>query len=167
MNTRYIKTLVVVINCLLVMSGCSPKVIPPTEVRDSTRVIIREHLVHDSVFVQIPIEVEKIVTKSDSSHLENSYSKSDAWIDNDGDLHHTLESKPQKVKVPVDIPVTDTTTYKEHHEVPHTEYIEVEKKLTWWQQTQMIGFKFMLFLILASLAIKYRGGILKLVKMLK
>ena len=47
----------------------------------------------DTVFLEVPRIVEKIVTKDTVSVLENEYAKSEASV-SDGLLAHSLETKP-------------------------------------------------------------------------
>ena len=117
---------------LMLLASCSPKVYPPTSVTDSVRVEIREHIVHDSVFVEIPKIKEVNVTRDSSSHLENDYASSDASIV-DGLLHHSLESRPQRIYVPYTVEVHDTTIVREHGEV----VIKEVNKLTWAQKVKL------------------------------
>ena len=83
--------------------SCSPKVIEHV----TTKIEYRDRVVHDTAKVEVPYEVEKIVTKDTVSHLENTYAKSDAVVSN-GFLSHSLESKPQIIRIPVEVHVTDT-----------------------------------------------------------
>ncbi len=155
--------LVIIGGILLAVSGCSPKVITQvrTEYRDSVRVEVHERLVRDTVSVEIPVEVEKVVTRDTVSHLENTYAKSDAMVSG-GFLHHTLSSKPQVIDVPVEVPVTDTTTVHNSASVSEKEETTikyVEKELTWWQKTQMYGFRCMLLFAILYFLWKYRKTI--------
>ena len=118
--------------------GCCPRILPPTEIRDSVRVEIRERIIRDTAFVESPREIERIVTRDTSSHLENSYAKSDAVV-SDGFLFHSLESIPQIVEVPYCVEVHDTTVVKEKADIIVQREI-VERELTWFQQTQIIVF---------------------------
>jgi len=129
------------------LPACSifkPRVIEKIKVeyRDSIRTEIRDRIIHDTLKVPIPVEVEKIVTKDDSSHLENSVAVSDAYI-KDGLLYHNLRTKPGTIDVPVSYEVSDTTTT--HEVVSNSEKEEakieyVEKKLTWWQKFRIKSF---------------------------
>ena len=110
---------------------------PIVEYRDS--IVIHERIIHDTAKVEIPVEVEKIVTRETVSHLENTYAKSDAVV-SEGFLWHSLESKPQIIYVPVEVQVSDTTST--HSEVI-TQYVEVEKQLTWWQTFRLKAFWWM------------------------
>ena len=122
----------VILAVIVAVFACSPKVIVQKEVITE----YRDRIVHDTATVEIPVEVEKIVTKDTASHLENTYAKSDAVV-SEGFLHHSLESVPQIIRVPVEVHVTDTL-YKEAE--IHTETVEVEKPLTWWQKFRIGAF---------------------------
>lgn len=127
--------LVVVLFSLL--SGCSllrPKVITKIE----KEVEYRDREVHDTATVEIPIEVERIVTRDTSSHLENSFAKSDAVVSG-GYLHHSLESIPQIIRVPVVVHVTDTL-YREKEAVETIKEVKVDKPLSWSQKAKIGAF---------------------------
>jgi len=121
------------------LSSCSPKIIEKIE----TRIEYRDRIVHDTAKVEILKEVEKVVTRDTSSHLENAYGKSDAVV-SDGMLHHSLETKPQIIKVPVEVHVTDTIV--KEAEI-HTETVEVEKPLSWWQSFKLDAFKWLVLTV--------------------
>ncbi len=129
--------------------GCSPRVLPSTEVKDSVRVEIRERVVHDTAVVEIPLVQVVNVTRDSSSHIENAYASSDASIV-DGLLQHSLQSKPQKIYVPVAVEVHDTTVVEKQAEVIVRE-VKVEKELTVWQRLSMsLGRSFMGLLLLVA-----------------
>ena len=138
--------------------GCSPKIIEHTR----TQIEYRDRIVHDTATVSIPVEVEKIVTKDTTSHLETTYAKSDASVSG-GFLTHSLESKPQIIKVPVEVHVTDTLI--QESEVK-TEYVEVEKKLTKMQKTKQDSFWGLILSVVLLLAWTFRKPILKLIKLI-
>ena len=152
----------------MAISCATPKVITKTETvyKDSVRVEVHERIVHDTVEVEIPLIVEKIITEDDSSHLENAFAKSDASIRN-GKLHHSLETKPQTVAKPVAIPVADTTTTHtstaiEKSEDTKIEY--VEKELSWFRKTEIYGFWCLLLFVLLYFGFKNRKVIWALVR---
>ena len=119
------------------LSGCSllrPKVITKIE----KEVEYRDREVHDTATVEIPIEVERIVTRDTTSHLENSFAKSDAVVSG-GYLHHSLESIPQIIRVPVVVHVTDTI-YREKEAVETIKEVKVEKPLSWSQKAKIGAF---------------------------
>jgi len=160
-NKSYIGTpvrgvLVVVLFSLL--SGCSllrPRVITKIE----KEVEYRDREVHDTATVEIPIEVERIVTRDTSSHLENSFAKSDAVVSG-GYLHHSLESIPQIIRVPVVVHVTDTI-YREKEAVETIKEVKVEKPLSWWQKFRIRAFWWLLGGVLVLLAITFRKPLMR------
>lgn len=111
---------------------------PKIEYRDSVRVEYRDRIVHDTATFEIPVIIEKNVTRDTSSHLENPYAKSDAVVSG-GLLWHSLESIPQTIEVPVKVEVHDTT-YIEKSSVKTEEDVPVEKPLTWWQGLRIDAF---------------------------
>ena len=128
---------------LMMFVGCSPKVIVQKEVVTE----YRDRIVHDTTQVEIPYEVEKVVTKDTASHLENTYAKSDAIVSG-GLLSHSLESRPQIIKVPVEVHVTDTLV--KEAEI-RTETVEVEKPLSLWQKFRIDAFWWLLGAVILCL----------------
>lgn len=143
----------VILAVIVAVFACSPKVIVQKEVITE----YRDRIVHDTATVEIPVEVEKIVTKDTASHLENTYAKSDAVV-SEGFLHHSLESIPQIIKFPVEVHVTDTL-YKEAE--IHTETVEVEKPLTWWQKFRIGAFWWLVGAVVLLLLWTFRKLIFK------
>lgn len=129
-------------------TSCSPKVIVQKEVVTE----YRDRIVHDTTTVEIPYEVENVVTRDTASHLENTYAKSDAVVSG-GFLSHSLESRPQVIKVPVEVHVTDTL-YKEAE--IRTEIKEVEKPLSWWQKFRLKAFWPLITVLILLLAWTFR-----------
>lgn len=134
---------VALIFALVSLPGCSPRIIERVE----TRIEYRDRYIHDTATVEIIREVERIVTRDTASHLENTYAKSDAVVSGTF-LHHSLESIPQFIKVPVEVHVTDTL-YKEAQIIEKE--VEVEKPLNWAQQTKIGAFWWLVAGLLASL----------------
>ena len=89
----------------------------------------------DTVLLEIPKIVEKVVTKDTVSALENDYAKSQAVI-SDGLLTHSLETKPvqKPVEVQTKIVYRDSVIVKDNVIV---QTVEVEKELTGWQTFKM------------------------------
>lgn len=134
---RAVTFLVFVVLFQGILPGCSllrPKVITKIE----KEVEYRDREVHDTATVEIPIEVERIVTRDTSSHLENSFAKSDAVVSG-GFLFHSLESIPQIIRVPVVVHVTDTI-YREKEAVETIREVKVEKPLSWAQKAKIGAF---------------------------
>ena len=104
---------------------------------ESSRVEVRTEVrtVHDTTFVELPVIVERVATLDTASVLENQYARSEASVDA-GTLRHSLETKSVKVPVQVETReiVRDSLVFVDRGEV-HT--VEVEKKLSWWQNFKM------------------------------
>ena len=134
---------------LVLASACSTvRQIPST---DSTKVEVRTETViqKDTVLVELPAVVERVAVLDTASHLENKYAASSAVV-SDGVLRHTLETKPVKLPAVVDkqIVYRDSLIYKDRIQ---TVTVEVEKKLTGWQQAKQRvgGFCFFALLLIA------------------
>lgn len=135
---------------------------PGPSVRDSIRIVtkVEKTYVKDTVFVNVPSQEKENTTQDSHSHLETDFAESDASIDSTGRLHHTLNNKKGKVPVPTETPIikNDSIVFRDIEvEVPKPYPVEVEvpRDLTWWQQTQMIGF----WIALSLLMLKYRKSI--------
>ena len=122
----------IIFGLLFFAAGCSPKVVTHTE----TIIEYRDTTIRDTAYFEVPVEVEKIVTRDTTSHLENSLAISDAMV-TDGFLHHSLETKPQKVPVPVVIHVRDTI--KQESQIVYKE-VPVQQPLSWWQKFEIGAF---------------------------
>lgn len=137
--------------CMLI--GCSPKIVTKTE-----KVIeYKDRIIVDTARVEIPVEVEKIVTIDTASHLENTYAKSDAIVSK-GMLHHSLESKPQIIKVPVEVIVTDTV-YREAEIITRIEKVPAE--LSYLQRAKINMFYPMIACIILLITWVFRKYIFK------
>ena len=85
---------------MFLMMGCSichrVQYVPVETKTDS---VIIEKIVErvDSVYIPVPSESSEVV-REDSSHLETSVAISDAKIDSNGVLHHTLKNKNTNLK---------------------------------------------------------------------
>ena len=84
----------------------------------------------DTVYLEVPKIVEKVVTKDTVSVLENEFAKSAASV-SDGLLAHSLETKPvhKPVEVQTKIVYRDSVIFKD---VVVYETVEVEKELSRW-----------------------------------
>ncbi len=109
--------------------------------QDSVRIetVVRTEYLSDTVFVEVPVENEYQTVKDTTSHLETSFAVSDARINADGSLFHSLANRLRKYPVTTEKEVVyrDSIVYRGRAD---TEVIEVERELTWWQQTQIKGF---------------------------
>lgn len=145
------KQLLTLVITLLTLNSCgTPKNLPQvtTEHTDSVRVEYRDRIIHDSIPYEVPIEIEKVITRDTASHLENRFAVSDAVVSN-GFLSHSLETKAQKIYVPYEVHVTDTLVFEKEAEI-RTVTVEVEKNLTWWQKFRLGAFWWLLGLALVG-----------------
>ena len=115
----------------------------------------------DTVFLEVPQIVERIVTKDTVSVLENEFAKSAASV-SDGLLSHSLETKPvqKPVEVQTKIVYRDSVIVQDR---VVTEILEVEKELTGWQsfKMKMGGWFLGILIILIVFAILYIVKFLK------
>ena len=149
---------------VLVSCGATRKM-PANETwrQDSIRVEVRTEMVYipDTVYIEIPAQVAERTTRDSTSRLENDYATSEARINTDGTLYHDLKTKPQKKAVETLKPVerNDSIIYR-YKDRTVVETVEVERKLSWWQQTQIYGF----YVALAVILIAYRKNIFSIIK---
>ena len=128
------KNFILVLFSLLCVACGSVKQVAPTE-RVVTETRIETVYQTDTVLLEIPKIVEKVVTKDTVSVLENDYAKSQAVI-SDGLLAHSLETKPvqKPVEVQTKIVYRDSVIVKDNVII---QTVEVEKELTGWQTFKM------------------------------
>lgn len=140
---------------MLLFSSCRPgQQVVVVEARDSVRVEerVREIKVTDTLFVEVPVQKESTTVRDSSSHLENDYAVSNARINPDGSLYHSLETKARTDTITgeVSVQVRDTTIYREKV-IPKV--VTVEKKLNWFENMRLwIG---NVILALAGLSVLY------------
>lgn len=147
---------------LLGSCAATRKATRETLATDSVRVEVRTETVYvpDTVYIEIPAQAAERTTADSTSHLENDYAVSDARINTDGTLYHDLRTKPQEKAVEILKPVerNDSIVYR-YRDRTVTETVEVERELSWWQRTQIYGFRALLALAVAVLAWKQRSAI--------
>lgn len=138
----------------LILTACSPRIVE----RIVEKEVVSVRIIRDTALVEIPHIIEKNVTLDTMSHLENKYAKSDAMV-SDGMLSHTLESIPQIIKVPVEIPVHDTLKITT---VEKGEIVQVEKPLSVWQRLKIGAFWWLCGAILLCLLWIFRKTLFKI-----
>lgn len=135
------KIAIIFIVVLLCSCGTGKHLPVQTDKQDSIRIEVREvtRYVPDTAWMNIPAQSAENTTRDTSSHLETDYAESDARIDPDGTLHHSLKNKEQQKPVPVDVPQTqkDSIVYKDRYVY---EKVDVPRELTDWQKWQMRSF---------------------------
>ncbi len=160
---RLASILSVAVLAAAMLSGCFPCRRLTAGTRDSVRIetVVRTERIIDTAFIEVPVEVVRQTVRDTISHLETSFATSDARIDPDGSLFHSLANKPQKWPVSVETKVVyrDSVVYRDRE----TEnVIEVPRPLTWWQQTQIRGF----WAALALLALAFRKSLAAMLRRL-
>ena len=130
------------------LSGCAARRIVETPIAhrsDSTAIHVRYSLQYRPILVElhIPDIRETRSVRDTTSTLENDYAESTATVSG-GVLTHSLNTKPHTESVEVNVPHerTDTTIYIYQDVV---KIKEVEKSLSWWQETQIRAFWAMFF----------------------
>lgn len=130
----------------LCLSACG--VARPIRESDNTKVEVKTVVerVVDTAYVELPVIVEKVATLDTTSVLENKYAKSSASVSG-GVLTHSLETKPVREPVAVEkqIVYRDSTVYRDRVQ---TVTVEVEKKLSGWQQAKLRVGGFCFFLVI-------------------
>ena len=145
---------------VMLFSSCrTGRQVVVVEGKDSIRIEerVREIKVTDTLFVEVPMQKESTTVRDSTSHLENDYAISDARINPDGSLSHSLETKHRTdtLSREVGVQVRDSIVYREKV-VP--KIVPVEKGLSDWQKIQIRGF--WIFLILTSVYIIIRKKVL-------
>lgn len=156
----------------VLLAGCRTKSYMPVtqQLRDSVRTEVRTETVYvkDTAYIEIPKQTaESVIPDTLKSSLENDFATSDAWVTPDGMLHHTLETKAQEMPFEYDKEVErkDSTTHKTGtNTIVETKY--VEKELTWWQQTEIYGFRVLAVLLVIGLLWKFRKAIMAFIRKL-
>ena len=138
----------------LCLTACG--VARPVLESDNTKVEVKvvEKIVKDTAWFELPVIVEKVATLDTASVLENKYAKSEAVVTG-GVLHHSLQTKPVREPVSVESKETvrDSIVYRDRIQ---TRTVEVEKKLTGWQQAKMkVGGVCFILIILIGLYFIY------------
>ena len=152
-------TSLILLSAVCVACATSRQATPSEKILVETR--IETVYKTDTVYLEVPKIVEKIVTADTVSVLENEYAKSEASV-SDGLLAHSLETKPiqQPVEVQTKIVYRDSVVFKD---VVVYETVEVEKELTGWQsfKMKMGGWFLGILIILIVFAILYIVKFLK------
>jgi hypothetical protein len=120
---------------MILLQGCKT-IYVPLSVTDSTYIHRRDSIVFDTIKISVPAEEKsEIVVKTDTSILQTSLAISEAYITENGSLFHLLKNKSEeKLKVPINYVTSAVTTNKMRIE---PRVVEVEKKLTRWQELKM------------------------------
>lgn len=148
--TRFLTILCAV---ALLLPGCKATQGVVVETHEKVKVINHTELVPVVATFKVPEMVIEKTVKDSSSHLETDFAESDARVNKDGTLFHSIRNKKQTLQqeIPVKIEYQDSIVYKET-EVP----VYIEKDLTQWQKIRLDGFWGLLAIILIAVAYKTR-----------
>lgn len=137
-------TSLILLSAVCVACATSRQAAPSEKILVETR--IETVYKTDTVYLEVPKIVEKIVTADTVSVLENEYAKSEASV-SEGLLAHSLETKPvkQPVEVQTQVVYRDSVIVKDNVIV---QTVEVEKPLSRWQSFKMAMGGWMLGLII-------------------
>ena len=144
------------ISLLLALGVVACGTVRPVTGVDSTKVEVHTETViqHDTAYVELPVIVEKVATLDTTSTLENTYARSEATV-TAGILRHSLETKPVSIPVKVETKTVyrDSLVFRDRIQ---TRTVEMEKKLTGWQQAKMkVGGVCLILIILIGLYFIY------------
>lgn len=125
---NFLNYFLVIMFFTLPMGCCTTKKIQEVPAVQVEKTVIKDSLIYvkDTIFIPLPTEEKEVITTADSSHLETSLAKSDAWIDSTGMLNHTLKNKEVVYKYIYDTVIV-TKTVTEYKEKPVIIEVEVEK----------------------------------------
>lgn len=162
---------------LMLLASChsSRQTIPSEPVVLNNQDSVKETTVIKTVYVPVTVEVpipqqsEAIVTAADTSHIETDFALSDAWINEDGTLYHSIENKAVTLTAEASVPQT-TTDHKveairtKEIPVPQPYAVEVERKLTLMEQIKLSSWWLLLIISLFSVGYIFRNPLYKLVR---
>lgn len=166
--------------CLLalLLAGCKTQKqvqvpLPPVILNnsDSVRVETTIKTTYEPVDValDLPQQSETNVTPNDSSHVETDLAFSDAWIDDNGVLHHLIKNKPGQLKGTAFTPHTTEKSNKDAikiREVPVPEPypVEVERELTLMEQIKLAAFWYLVGAVIVSIGFIFRKPFLTVLR---
>lgn len=166
-----------VVFLLMLLASChsSMQTIPSEPVVLNNQDSVKETTVIKTVYVPVTVEVpipqqsEAIVTAADTSHIETDFAVSDAWINEDGTLYHSIENKPVTITTEASVPQTTTDHNIEAIKtkeipVPQPYAVEVERKLTLMEQIKLSSWWLLLIISLFSISYIFRNPLYKLVR---
>lgn len=129
------------------------------------RVEIVERIVkvRDTVVVALPAERVEVITPDTTSTVQTSIATSTATVSG-GVLTHSIENKQTTISQPTEVrvEVRDSIIYRDRQT---TKIVEVERELTWWQETQIKGFRMLALIAIALVGWKFRRPLMALLKL--
>lgn len=155
----------------LALTGCKtskqaappPLPVVPIETTTNTKIIHTESI--DTVYIEIPAQSAERTTPDSFSHLETDYAVSEARINEDGTLSHTLDNKRAKHPVPVNNS-TDTIYVEQATEIPIPVQVpvQVERELTAWEKIRLKSWGWITAALVLGAGWSFRKPILNLAR---
>lgn len=164
-TTKTLFSLLCVLLCGCASSRTAQSENVNTEQHDSVSVETVIVYVPDTVYIEIPAQTSERTTADSISRLDNDYAISEARINPDGSLFHSLRTKPQKKPVQIQKPVErhSNIVYRTKT-VTETEYVEVPCKLTWWETTRLQSWNLIAAALIICIVWIYRKPIINFIK---
>lgn len=169
------KNLLTILALSLLTLSCSTSkpesnaLLPPVVLNnnDSVKVetIIKTIYVPVEVDVDLPQQSEMKTVYGDSSHVETDLAESDAWINEDGSLGHSIRNKGGQLHGNAYVPQTSESTNKEAVKVrevpvPDPYPVYVERKLSLMEQIKLAAFWYLVGAVIISIAFIFRKSLL-------
>lgn len=148
---------------------------PPVVVTNTDSIVTEyvETVRFDTVRIEIPVPIElsKQTVRDSTSHLETSLAFSEAWINPDGSLGHSIKNKECVMTREIPIAVTDTRTDNIRETVreipvPYKEIVYKDKDLSRWEAVKLHAFWYLFGISFICLVVLFRKSLLKILKRL-
>lgn len=119
----------------------------------------------DTMYIDIPSQMAEKTTRDSISYLENDYAISEARINIDGSLFHSLNTKSQKKAIEFQKPIERKDSIRTEYIYTNTEIpIEVERELTFWEATCIRLFPWSVALLVLTIGLYFRKPIWNIVR---
>ena len=146
----------------MLITGCSPKNLPPVQesTSEQSSVDYKDSTFWKDTTIYIPIPLENwqvVASVKDTAKAETSVAKAMSYIDSLGILHMDLQNKPVKLSGVISVPhrtIMINATSKKEQIKPLV--IKVDKPLSWWQSLKIGAFWWLLGAVVLLLIWTFR-----------
>ena len=119
------------------------------------------------VYVDIPAQSALKVLRDSTSHLETDYAESDAWLNDDGTLGHSLKNKPQKMPIETyvsnkEMQITNARIVYRDKPVPMP--VKIERNFSKWEKLRLDVFWPLIGILLASIGWIFRTPLINIIR---
>lgn len=150
------------------ISSPQPVIITNT---DSVRTEYIETVKIDTVVVEVPIPSESVsqVVRDTVSHVETSLAESEAWINEDGTLGHSIRNKPPNIQTEILVPVKETRSNNTENRikevpVPYPDPVYIERNPTLSERIKLKLFWYLVGMTGISLVIVFKTPIISIIR---